>query len=179
MSKWLTGFFDRVFAVLGALVCAQAPMFIQQYSQQLTGRAAELKLQVEAIANAAAQGHKSVPQYIQRFIDSGDQDFMLQGEIMQKMAFRYSDLSEALNQLNSSSLWMKPFVFMRNFNLEIGKSTLADFQLGIPFTLEGLIYALIGIGIGYGFFSVVVSICRFCYRKLAQFFAQDAPGESV
>lgn len=175
MSNWLTGLFDRVFAVIGALVFAQAPMFIQQYGQQLSGRVAELKLQVNSIASAAAQGHKSVPQYIQRFIDSGDQDFMLQGELMQRMTLRFGHLSEALQDLSSTSIWSKPFVFIRDFNWEIAQSTFADFQPGIPFTLEGLMYALIGIGMGYGLFSLLAFVWRFCYRPFANFFRKPMP----
>lgn len=174
MSNWLTGLFDRVFAVVGALVCAQAPMFIQQYGHQLSGRVAELKLQVGSIASAAAQGHKSVPQYIQRFIDSGDQDFMLQGELMQKMSMRYGYLSEALQDLNTTSIWAKPFVFIRDFNWDIAQSTLKDFQPGIPFTLEGLVYALIGIGLGYGLFSVLSAMGRYCYCTVANCFKKSA-----
>lgn len=170
MSNWLTGLFDRVFAVVGALVCAQAPMFIQQYSQQLSGRVAELKLQVGAIAGAAAQGQKSVPQYIQRFIDSGDQDFILQGELMERMTLRYGNLSEALEDLNTTSIWAKPFVFIRDFNWDIASITFTDFQPGLPFTLEGLVYALIGIGIGYGLFSVIIAFVRLCYHGIVNLF---------
>lgn len=179
MSNWLTGLFDRIFAVVGALVCAQAPMFIQQYSQQLSGRVAELKLQVGAIANVAAQGNKPVTQYIQRFLDSGDQDFMLQGELMQKMTLRYGHLSEALTDLGTSSMWSKPFVFMRDFSWDIAQSTFTDFQPGIPFTLEGFIYALIGIGLGYGFFALIAFIARFFYNCIANLFRRPAGASTT
>lgn len=178
MSNWVTGLFDRVFAVVGALACAQVPMFIQQYSQQLTGRVAELKLQVGSIASAAAQGSKSLPQYIQRFIDSGDQDFMLQGELMQKMTLRFGKLSGALDDLSTTSIWTKPLVFIRDFSWDIAQSTFADFQPGIPFTLEGLVYALIGIGLGYGLFSVIASLWRFSYRTASKLFAMLAPANT-
>lgn len=173
-SNWLIGLFDRIFAVIGALVCAQAPMFIQQYSQQLSGRVAELKLQVDSIASAAVQGRKSVPQYIQRFIDSGDQDFMLQGELMQRMTLRYGHLSEALQDLSTTSIWAKPFVFIRDFSWDIAQSTFVDFQPGIPFTLEGLVYALIGIGIGYGLFAVIAALGRLSYCSIANLFKKPA-----
>lgn len=170
MTSWFTGLFDRIFAVIGALTCAQAPMFIQQYTQQLSGRVAELKLQTSAIAGAAAQTHKSVTQYIQRFIDSGDHDFMLQGELMQKMTLRYDNLSEALEVLNTTNIWLKPFVFMRNFSWDIAQSTFHNFQFGIPFTVEGMLYALAGIGLGYGTFAIVGSFCRKFYGIVTDLF---------
>lgn len=168
MTKWLTGLLDRSFAVIGALVCAQAPMFIQQYNQQLTGRVAELKLQMDAMANIATLSQKSVKQYIQRFIDSGDPDFMRQGDILLWTHERYDQLTNALNQLSGASMTSKPFVFLRDLNWEVARSTLSEFQPGIPFTAEGFIYALIGIGIGFGVFFLLITLLRFCCRPFVK-----------
>lgn len=164
MSSWLTGLFDRVFAACGALLFAQAPMFIQQYSHQLSGRVAELKWHINAIGEAANLGQKSILQYIQRFIDSSDPDFSRQGELMQQLMQRYESLSSSLQGLSNASAAAKPFVFARNFNWEIAEKTLSEFQPGVPFTLEGLVYALIGVGVGYGFFSVI----KLFFRLLAK-----------
>lgn len=164
MANWLTRLLDRAFAVVGALVGAQAPMFIQQYNQQLSGRVAELKLQIEAIINIAAQSQKSIRQFIQRFIDSGDPDFMRQGDLMLSMNERYEGLLNASHQLSSATVISKPFVFIREFNWEIARSTFADFQAGVPFTLEGFCYALVGVGFGYGVFYLLTRFLKFFYR---------------
>lgn len=152
---WLVGLLDRACVVLGALICAQTPMFIQQYAQQLSGRVAELKLQVDAIAGSAMQGQKTIPQLIKKFMDNADPDFVRQGHLMKWSVSRYEELSEALNQLTSASIYSKPFIFLRDVNAEVFETTFNHFQFGIPFSLEGVIYALIGIGMGYSFFSLL------------------------
>lgn len=172
MSNWLSGLFDRAFAVGGALIFAQTPMFIQQYGHQLSGRVAELKLQIDAIANSALLGQKSLQQYIQRFIDSGDADFRRQGELMHLMTERYESLAEAMQTLTTASPLIKPWVFMRDFNWDIARMTFADFQPGVPFTLEGIMYAIMGIGVGYGIFFLITATLHFCYRSLLSLFVR-------
>ncbi|MGZ3634018.1 MAG: DUF2937 family protein [Parachlamydiaceae bacterium] len=176
--NWLTGLLDRVFAVLGALVGTQAPMFIQQYHQQLSGRVAELKLHIEAITKVAAQGQKNLQQYIEHFMQSGDPDFMRQGELMLALNERYETLLQAFQNLTSASVLSKPIVFIREFNWDIASSTFVDFQTGVPFTLEGLAYAIIGIGLGFGVFCVIGKAAKLVYlffqfgiKKIISFFS--------
>lgn len=65
MFKWIGGLMDRACAVVGAVVFAQAPLFMQQYSQQLIGRTAELKLQVDGMKQAANLSGKTLEQLTQ------------------------------------------------------------------------------------------------------------------
>lgn len=166
MFNWITGLFDRVFAVACAIICAQSPMFIQQYNQHLSGRVAELKYQVDSMAYAATLGHKSLDQYILRFIESGDIDFIRQGELMHRMTERYESFSIALNRLSEASLISKPFIFVRDFNWEIARSTFSEFQPGVPLTLEGFAYAILGIILGYGIFALISMVTKGCYHRL-------------
>lgn len=163
MTYWLVSLLDRVFAVCGALICVQAPMFIQQYGHQLSGRVAELRLHINGMTNAAAQGHKTLPQFINHFLESGDSDFMRQGQLMQWSTERYEKLSEALNSLTHASVITKPFVFLRDLNWDIASTTFSDFQPGISFSLEGIVYCLFGIGFGYGLFYLLSKLIRAFY----------------
>lgn len=160
MAHWFAHFLDRIFAVAGAFICLQAPMYMQQYGHQLFGRVAELKLHVDGMVKAASLGEKTLPQYIQHFLDSGDPDFMRQGQLMLWSVERYEKLSEALNALTHSSVLSKPFIFLRDFNWAIAHTTYADFQPGITFNPEGIAYGLCGIGIGYGAFYLLSSFAR-------------------
>ncbi len=155
MINWLSNLLDRVFAVGGALICFQAPVFMQQYGHQLSGRVEELKLQINGMMNVAIQGQKTLPQFIQRFIESGDPDFMRQGQLMQWTSERYEKLSEAYQALTHASVISKPFVFLRDFNWTIAQSTFNEYQPGISFTFEGMVYGLLGIGLGYGLFYLL------------------------
>jgi len=155
MIKWFGALFDRVCAAAGALVFAQAPLFMLQYEQQLTGRAAELLLQVDAMRNAASLSGKSLEQFISKFAQSNDVDFLRQGELMQSVVYRWQHLTETLNAMQSSSVIERPFIFLSNFNTDIAKSTLQHFKLGLPFTIEGGVYAFIGILAGYLLFAII------------------------
>lgn len=153
MFKWIVNTLDRICAVIGALVFSQAPMFMQQYTQQLGGHVAELRLQIEAMTQAADQSGKTLELFIQKFTSNSDLDVMRQGEIMQKMLERYHSLSETYLLLSQSSAFTKPFIFVSDLYGDIAKSTLATFNFGLEFSLEGLIYALIGIFFGYSIFA--------------------------
>lgn len=159
LLKWLGGLMDRAFAVLGALLFAQAPLFMQEYTQQLIGREAELKLQVEGMRRAASATGKTLEAFINKFAVSGDSDIASQGEAMQGMVSRWYHLSDALSSMQNSNLWGRPFAFVYHLNGDAFSSTLANFHPGLPMSLEGGIYALIGIIFGFFVFAVL--------RKLA------------
>jgi hypothetical protein len=143
--KVVTALLDRIFAAAGALLLAQMPMFMVQYSQQLAGRSGELGLQLDAIRRIASDSGKSLPQYIDKFVAAGDPDFTRQGELIHQMATRYQFLLDSETQLSEASPFAKPFIFMQQLDWEVAHSTWQHFQFGIPFNLEGLTYALIGL----------------------------------
>ena len=164
MFRWLGGLLDRVCAV----VFAQAPLFMQQYTQQLIGRTAELRMQVDAMRQAAGVSGKTLEQLIQKFIDSGDADFVRQGEVMLGMVQRWYNLSQALTEMEGSSVWTRLFTFSLHLNIDVFKSTLDHFTFGIPISAEGGIYALAGIVIGY----LVFAIIRRAFRKMGAAFSR-------
>lgn len=166
MFRWLGGLMDRICAVAGAIVCAQAPLFMKQYTQQLVGREAELRMQVDAMRNAAAISGKTLEQLINKFLTNPDADFAHQGEVMQNLVTRWHGLFDALNAMESSPFWERPFTFAYHLNTDIFKSTLSNFTFGIPMTVEGGIYAVAGIALGYGLFALVRSACRRLYCGL-------------
>lgn len=153
MWNFIVNTLDRFAAVVGALIFSQAPMFIDQYTSQLRGHLAELQYQINAIKEAAHLSGKDLNQFIQKFITNGDIDFVRQGEIMQKMSERYESISLSYLKLHGASPFTKPFVFLSNIESDIVKSTYANFHLGLQFSIEGIIYALIGVLFGYGIFS--------------------------
>lgn len=146
---------DRTLVIAGALIFSQAPVFMQQYNQLLQGHVEELNIQVEAIRTNALQVNKSIDHYVQKFLDSSDIDFRLQGEVMDETIFRFDNLNEGLRNFHNASFWQRPFVFMKYFNLKIAVSTFKNYKVNIPLTIEGLIYGLMGMVIGYGVFLLL------------------------
>lgn len=160
MLKWLDGLMDRIFAVIGAVILAQAPLFMQQYVHQLIGREAELRLQVDAIKHAANLSGKTLEELTRKFIENSDIDIARQGEVMLSMVTRWHNLSDALTAMQESSLWSRPIVFIHHLNADAFWSTLNTFKMGLPLNLEGGIYALIGIVAGYFSFAILRGIGR-------------------
>ncbi len=170
MLKWVGAMLDRVFAVVFAIVFAQMPLFIQQYSQQLVGRVAELQLQVESMKQSATLSGKSLEQLITRFLSHTDPDIARQGELMSASLERWNSLLHALDTLQNSNALQKPFAFLLHLNFNTFKSTWHHYSMGLPLTLEGGVYAFIGIIVGYGFFACLMKLIKMAtapFRKKA------------
>jgi len=149
MIKWVGGLLDRLLAVSGALLFSQAPLYMHHYQQQLSGHVNELIYQVDIMRQAASASGKSLAQFIRKFLESTDADFVRQGNIMNDMALRTQKLSDALSTLDSASIFSKPFLFLTHLDLKIAKASYQSFNIGIPLTYEGLTYALMGMGMGF------------------------------
>lgn len=144
MFRWIGGLIDRLFAVIGALIFSQIPLFMLHYQYQLAGHVNELQTQVGAMKNAAAMTGKSLQQYVIKFLSSDDFDFKNQGHIMNQLIQRYDRLSEGYQALQESSIYFKPFVFVKYLDGPIANSTWKSFKMGFSLSLEGAAYALIG-----------------------------------
>lgn len=139
---------DRSFAVVGAFLFCQFPLFIQQYMLLLQGHLTESRLQLQELEHNASLGNKTLLEYIHKFVVSSDPDFVRQGQWMESIQARAAFLGEAYTTLRESSVWTKPFVFLFHFDRPIFTETARLFSFGFPLTLEGCIYAIIGIGFG-------------------------------
>lgn len=155
MLSWIGGLMDRIFAAAGGLLFLQVPLYMKQYVQQLSGHAAELRFQVDAMRQAATNSGKTLEQFIQKFTESNDVDFVRQGDIMSAMVNRWYHVTDALSALNDSSVFTRPFVFIRHINWDIIKSTWSQYVFGLPLNLEGLVYAVLGIIFGFLVFYVI------------------------
>jgi len=149
MLRFLDAVCDRIFSVLGALIFSQAPSFIQQYIQRLAGSTYELELQVIQINKIATSAGLSINDYIQKFMTSGDPLFVSQGKFLEMIFERYEDFSHALKNLEEAFWLTRPFTFMQNLNTDLFRGTLKHYTPSVNISLEGLIYALIGLLIGY------------------------------
>lgn len=160
MLKFLQNFLDRICVVIGALFFVQFPLFMQQYRHQLIGHVAELQFQLQKMRTVATASGKTLEQFIQKFMTSGDQDFSGQGIVMSEMIERWTDLSNSLFAMDNASIWTRPFVFVSHMNYDIAQSTLHSFEPGLPLSYEGAVYALCGICIGYLMFVLIAKLCK-------------------
>lgn len=152
MKENALAFLDRLCVVLGALTFSQVPTFVQQYVQQLQGRVEELRLQVGLMTHSAERSGKTLNELVHKFLASQDTDVVQQGEIIQEMLKRLTRLSEALEALTQSSAFTKFFVFLKHLHYDVFKSTLSHFLPALTFSIEGLVYVLLGALIGFATF---------------------------
>lgn len=148
MFKWIGGLIDRTCVFVGALSFSQIPLFMQQYQHHLAGHVSELQALILSMKESAALTGKSLEQYVSKFLSSTDPDFVRQGELMHQMMQRFQKLQEGYEALNHTSLYSKPFLFIRYFDGSIAKSTWASFEMGFSFSTEGMAYAVVGIFFG-------------------------------
>lgn len=170
MLNWIIGILDRIFAVIGAFIFSQAPHFMQQYKLMLAGHVAELTYQVKLIQRAAGESGKDLNQFIQKFLGSLDRDFVLQGEIMNSLVVRWKELSENYVALDQVTPFARPWIFLSDLKYDIFKSTLASYDFGLVFSMETLIYVMIGVGIGFFSFIVLSRCVAILIRLLIWFF---------
>lgn len=138
--------FDRILCVAGAVAFSQFPEFIQQYLQRLGGHLDEARRQVMKFTEVAAQSKLTLPEFIIRTNHNSDEAVAKLGGVMQGAVDRVSELSFANAAMHDASLWERPFVFLRYVDPEIAGATWSIYQPAVPTTIEGLIYALIGMG---------------------------------
>lgn len=158
MVKLFQALFDRMFAVAGAVLFSQLPHFFQNYTQRLGGHLEEIKRQLFNLEQAAQKSGKTLPQYIEKFTVNSDQDIALQGEYMQSLISRFSDISRAYDGMALGAPWTRAFHFVQTLQFDIAKLTFNDFSFGLEFTPETGVYALVGMGIGILLFTVVNGI---------------------
>jgi hypothetical protein len=164
---------DRLSVVVGAFLGSQVPEFMQQYTQRLAGHVNELHRLLSQMRIVASHSNKTLEQYIQKFLSSPDPDFARQGELMQEMLSRWEELNQALFHLTHSSIWMRPYVFLKELQYDIAKSTLASFQPGINLSVEGLCYAGAGMLMGWVLYQGISKCISFGYSRVVAVFKQS------
>lgn len=165
MLRFTMTIIDRICAVAGAFLFSQFPLFMQYYTHQLIGHVAELQWQVSTMRHSASMVGKSLDQYISKFSSHADSDFSLQGKMMQQTLDRWHHFSEGLQGMQQATVWEKPFLFLKNFDLSIATTTFEAYQPAIPTSLEGGIYALLGLMAGFSFFWLIKKGTTACFYK--------------
>lgn len=158
--KWIIKMIDRAFAVIGAFAFAQFPQFYSQYLHELAGHVEELTRQVNLLKQSAQASGKTVQELIIKFLQFSDSDVVRQGEFMKQMVERLENLALSQNRLQEASVFTKPLLFIREADGSIALETYHRFLFGFTFTWEGLVYALIGLVVGYFFFWGIFLILK-------------------
>lgn len=152
------GFADRLVCVLGAVFAAQFSEFLQQYLQRLGGYLAEINRQLAAFEAAAKAAGKPWAQFVTDTVANTDPGLAKLGTSMADTAARAEHLAAAHAALLDATVWTRPWAFLGHFDLEIARGTAAIFKPAVPTTVEGAIYAAIGIGVAFSLWHFLVRL---------------------
>lgn len=162
----LNGFLDRACALVGALLMAQFPQFFAQYIQRLGGHLDEARLVVATYEQAAADTGLSLEQYITEHLASGSEIFTSSGEVMVYIVERLHYLERSFVALADAAPLTRWWVFLTRADWTIAGQAWRDFTPGVPTTLEGLIFAAIGLFLGWGLYTLLKTIFRPIARRI-------------
>ncbi len=140
----LESLFDRLLCLGGAILFSQVPEFIQQYLQRLGGHLDEAQRQLAQLRAAAEASGLTVEQLAGRTEADPDAAIGKLGAVLREAINRVELLSAAEAALRHASLWTKPFVFARVYDRSIARATEQVFRPAVPTTIEGAVYALVG-----------------------------------
>lgn len=135
---------DRVLCVAGAILFSQGPEFMQQYLQRLGGHLQEARRQLDSFHAAAAQANLPFARFVEVTRTNPDPGISRLGTVMNESAERVTRLQVSHDSLLQASDWMRPFAFARHADPQIVRATAAVFRPAVPTTLEGAIYAGVG-----------------------------------
>jgi hypothetical protein len=138
------GVLDRILCVIGTVAFSQIPEFMQQYLQRLGGHLDEARRQLAKFQDAAEQSGITLERLITQTTSNADAAVAKLGGVMTDSVARVEELQAAQTAITSASLWERPFVFFRNIDPAIARATWNIFKPAIPTTVEGLVYAALG-----------------------------------
>jgi hypothetical protein len=138
------GVLDRVLCVLGTVAFSQVPEFMQQYLQRLGGHLDEARRQLDQFRQVAEQSGLTLDRLIDQTQTNPDAAVAKLSTVMTRAVSRVEELETAQLAIQSASLWERPFVFARNMDSEIARATGDIFKPAVPTTVEGLVYAIVG-----------------------------------
>jgi hypothetical protein len=166
-------FLDRALCVAGAVIFSQGPEFMQQYLQRLGGHLDEARRQLEQFQKVAAQSGLSLQKFIAQTNANPDTAVAKLGGVMSAAGERVDHLETAKLAIQNASPLTRPFVFIQHVDTEIANATWTLYKPAVPTTIEGILYALLGMAVLLGLYYGLIKTP--CSRLMARRRARSAP----
>lgn len=152
--KALDNFLDRVASILGAFILIQFPQFFSQYLQRLGGHLDEARQTVDLYTSTANSLEMTINEFIDTHLQAANPVFVSSGEKISQIANRFYSLENSFLALDGASPFTRLWIFVKEVDWEIARQAWRNFTPGIPTNLEGLLYALLGLLLGWGLYSM-------------------------
>lgn len=167
---------NALFGCLGAATAGQFPAFQVQYRQQLAGRLEQVRSDLSNLFDEARDKDLAPEELLERASrESGPYTSILLEDAEQALADHHR-LESAYEALLLSDPLNRPFLFLQHLDPQIARSVAAHFQPALPLTLEGLVYAGLGLLIGVAFAALLEYAGRSLFRSLRQLKRKDQDG---
>lgn len=153
-------FANGLAAVAGAAGLAQFPALYRQYLQNLAGRLAQARQDLDPVARDARERGLSIERYLERASAEGGE---LTGTLVQgyRQAFdSVQRLETAYAALRDAGPVTRPLAFLRHLDTGVLQGTLADYGPAVPVSAEGGVYALAGMTAGLGLLAALERVGR-------------------
>lgn len=162
----LEGLIDRILAIAGSITLAQFPQFYSQYLQRLGGHLDEARRIVAEYSEAAASFNLTLSEYVRTHLTVDSPVLQSTGTIIENSLTRLADLENSFQALKAGNLFNRWWIFLRKMEPAIFKQTCLEYTPGLPFTMESLTYALIGLLITFGIYQGIKGLLIKLFSKL-------------
>ena len=161
----LESLFDRALAIVGSITLAQFPQFYAQYLQRLGGHLDEARRIVSEYSKAAKSFNLTLQEFIKIHLTANNPVVQSTGTIIENSLNRLADLEKSFQALKGGSLCNRWWIFLKNMDPAIFRQTCSDYTPGLSFTVESLIYALIGLLITWGIYQGIKGLIIMLFYK--------------
>ncbi|MBN9084066.1 MAG: hypothetical protein BGP04_17650 [Rhizobiales bacterium 62-17] len=148
-------YFALAVALALGLVTSQLPEFSQQYRQRLGGAIDELARVLAAFDADALRLNLTREEGIARMKTNADELVRQQGAHMQENSARLVRLRQQLIEYASAGPLARVGVMLGNFDQDVARRAMDDFEPAVPLTSEGAITTAAGAVAGWGLVRLV------------------------
>ncbi len=129
-----------ILAAMSGVGFAQLPAFIQQYLQRLGGHVDEAQLNLAQFTAATGL----------RVLDAPTREILTVS-----LEARVSELATGEAAIGGARASVRPFIFLRELDIDIAMATFRAFEPALPLSSAGLIYGVAGIVAGWLFYELL------------------------
>lgn len=179
ISRVLAGLIDRTLVVLGVILGAQWPGFLDAYRQRLGGHLDESRRWLNSYRQLTEQfSEQGLTGFIQSLQQSQMPVLRAQGQLLQQELSREARLEHAWNGLSDPSTFLSSWHFLQTLDVHIAKRTLAIYTPTFPLTIDALIWALLGAGFVWVSWTLLWCGMRGLCRMSIQLLRRGRQGSS-
>lgn len=144
--KLLDSVLDRVLAVVGGLLLAQVPAFLDAYMQRLDGHLGEAQRNIASWQEIADRVHLGDLHALAESYQAAQQPEVVEaGRKLAEDMVRLDELRAARKAIAEAPVWQRAAVFLWNMDSDIVRATAKEYVPNLPLDAESLIYGFLGL----------------------------------